>query len=47
MRRLEERQRAAEEALQHDQLLAQFLGEYDATVVEGSIRPPRNFGESP
>jgi DNA polymerase-3 subunit gamma/tau len=47
MRRLEKRQRAAEEALQQDQLLAQFLGEYDATVVEGSIRPPPSFGESP
>ena len=43
MRRLEERQRAAEEALQHDQLLAQFLGEYDATVVEGSIRASAQF----
>ena len=44
--RAEDRQLAAERALDQDQTFAYLLGEYDATVVEGSIRPPTSYGET-
>ena len=44
--RAEDRQLAAERALDEDQTLAYLLGEYDATVIEGSIRPPTSYGET-
>ena len=44
--RAEDRQLAAERALDEDQTFAYLLGEYDATVIEGSIRPPTSYGET-
>ena len=44
--RARDRQLAAEQALDEDQTFAYLLGEYEATVIEGSIRPPTGFGET-
>jgi DNA polymerase-3 subunit gamma/tau len=44
--RVRDRQLAAEQALDEDQTFAYLLGEYEATVIEGSIRPPTGFGET-